>query len=567
MTEESGLMIIFFIVLFAAAAYMFIQNNRARKRFLLRQIQKGWGTVPEREYSYEELESISQYAKRIRKDQFYIDDTTWNDLDMESIFLLMNNTMSSCGEDYLYASLRLPRFDGETLEERERLAEFFRTHETERVALQKIFAKIGKIKDISITEYIYRISEVERKGRGKYILLALLSLSSIVTLFIQPLFGVVFFLTVTAVNVFIHMKDSAEIEPYFASLSCILRILYASDSLKKLRIPEIEGYLKRIEQDAVSMKGIKKKARMLTNKKGMEDFIALLASYVNSFFLLDFIQFYGALKEYDGHQKEVEDLIEQIGILDSAIAIASFREYLPLYTVPEFRTGHEVTMEVSDLYHPLVSNPVANSISVSGGTLVTGSNASGKSTFLKNIAVNAILAQTVHTCVASAYQANMFKVMTSMALRDDLQGGESYYIVEIRSIKRILDEAKKGTPMLCIVDEVLRGTNTIERIAASSRILYALNQPHVLSFAATHDIELSYILEEVYTNFHFEEEICQDDVKFNYLLMPGRATSRNAIALLEMIGYDKSLIRDAREAAEDFETEGVWKNLKGREDR
>lgn len=92
--------------------------------------------------------------------------------------------------------------------------------------------------------------------------------------------------------------------------------------------------------------------------------------------------------------------------------------------------------------------------------------------------------------------------MTSMALRDDLSGGESYFIVEIRSLKRILDESRKQEPLLCIIDEVLRGTNTIERIAASSRILSALNRDWILPFAATHDIELSYILDRQYRNYH-----------------------------------------------------------------
>ena len=146
------------------------------------------------------------------------------------------------------------------------------------------------------------------------------------------------------------------------------------------------------------------------------------------------------------------------------------------------------------------------SISAKGGILVTGSNASGKSTFLKNIAINAILAQTIGTCVCSSYRAPFFRVLTSMALRDDLSEGDSYFIVEIKSMKRILDESQKNVPMLCIIDEVLRGTNTIERIAASSRILGSLVKEYVLAFAATHDIELTYILEGVYTNYHFEEE-------------------------------------------------------------
>ena len=108
------------------------------------------------------------------------------------------------------------------------------------------------------------------------------------------------------------------------------------------------------------------------------------------------------------------------------------------------------------------------------------------------------------------------------------------------------------------MDEVLRGTNTIERIAASSRILRSLVKENVLPLAATHDIELSYILEDVYENYHFEEEIVENDVLFNYLLKEGRATSRNAIKLLEIIGYDKHIVEEAQAAAKKFEDTGSW---------
>ena len=218
-------------------------------------------------------------------------------------------------------------------------------------------------------------------------------------------------------------------------------------------------------------------------------------------------------------------------------------------------------MEVEDLYHPLLSEAVANSFSVEGGTLVTGSNASGKSTFLKNVAMNAILAQTIGVCTCSSYQAPFFKVMTSMSLRDNIESGESYFIVEIKSLKRILDASKKPEPLLCVIDEVLRGTNTIERIAASSRILAKLDQKWILSFAATHDIELSYILEHRYANYHFEEEVKEKEVVFSYILKKGRATSRNAIKLLNMLEYDPEIVADAAKAASDFEKNGVWKTL------
>ena len=154
------------------------------------------------------------------------------------------------------------------------------------------------------------------------------------------------------------------------------------------------------------------------------------------------------------------------------------------------------------------------------------------------------------TVCSHRYKSCYLRVMTSMALRDDLQSGESYYIVEIKSLNRILEATRETTPLLCVIDEVLRGTNTIERIAASSNILAALCREHVLSFAATHDIELSYMLKSLYTNYHFEEEVKEHDVVFNYLLKKGRATTRNAIRLLEMIGYDQKIIENAKRAAE-----------------
>ena len=157
-------------------------------------------------------------------------------------------------------------------------------------------------------------------------------------------------------------------------------------------------------------------------------------------------------------------------------------------------------------------------IDVNGSFLLSGENASGKSTFIKAAALNAILAQTIHTVCAKSYQASFFKVFTSMALTDNLFESESYYIVEIKSLKRILDAIEDNIPVLCFVDEVLRGTNTVERIAASSRILHSVANANALMFAATHDIELTYMLENSFENYHFEEKVLENQVLFDYQL-------------------------------------------------
>lgn len=239
------------------------------------------------------------------------------------------------------------------------------------------------------------------------------------------------------------------------------------------------------------------------------------------------------------------------------------------WCAPEFFVGEGLQMEEG--YHPLLSKPVKNGIVTKRGVLLTGSNASGKSTFLKTVALNAILAQTIHTCAADRYRAPFYHVYSSMTLRDDLDSGESYYIVEIKALKRILDAASEGEgQILCFVDEVLRGTNTVERIAASTQILKSLGRMErghsmkrghsmgILCFAATHDIELTELLQDDFDNYHFEEDVRDGDVFFNYKLKEGKATTRNAIKLLELMGYDKEVIKKATDQAEHFTRFGVW---------
>jgi len=245
--------------------------------------------------------------------------------------------------------------------------------------------------------------------------------------------------------------------------------------------------------------------------------------------------------------------------LDAMCAVASFRTMLREYCLPEFTENKQYT--AVELYHPFLTEPVPATMQTTKSVLITGSNASGKSTFIKAAAMNAILAQTIHTVCAKQYQASFFKVMTSMALTDNLFGNESYYIVEIKSLKRILDETNGKVPVLCFVDEVLRGTNTVERIAASSRILHSIANSNALMFAATHDIELTYMLKEYFENYHFEEQILENNILFDYQLKSGRANSQNAIALLGVLGYPEEIINKARKTAAHFLEKGEWETI------
>lgn len=549
-----------------AAAVIIVRAEHKRKKAVMRKIRRIYGQVPEREYETGDIERIALYFRRKQSQGFCIDDITWNDLDMDRIFMLVNQTVSSPGEDVLYDMMRRPLFSEEEVQEREKLIGFFAEETEKREELQYLLSSVGKTRLGSLSETVLAISKAPRVNTKIHIfMLILLLLALFIAVPASPLYGFFLFLVLGVVNMMIYYasKDYKLIEMYLDSFVSLLRMLSAADKMETVDWEQTRKQMDAIRDGKKAFAGLRKKAVFLTGKNdGTGDFLQAILDYVRMVFHVDILAYNSILREVGNKTDKIIEMIDNMGELDAAISIASFREILPLKCRPIFTSGKEVCLETEDLYHPLISEPVANSITARGGVLVTGSNASGKSTFLKNIAINSILAQTICTCTAASYRAPFLKVMTSMALRDDLSGGESYFIVEIKSLKRILDESRKKEPLLCIIDEVLRGTNTIERIAASSRILKELGRPHVLSFAATHDIELSYILNGIYENYHFEEEVLEKEVVFNYLLKPGRATTRNAIRLLEMLGYDEALVEDAGRAAAEFEQTGVWKMLK-----
>jgi len=309
-------------------------------------------------------------------------------------------------------------------------------------------------------------------------------------------------------------------------------------------------------------KKLRRGSALLAPSKPSGDFSDIGLDYIRMIFHVDLIKYNNLLDFFKKNRHVLNSMYEDIGFLDSMIAVASFRELLPLYCEPRLEKASKPFIHVDDLYHPLIEAPVLNSINESRSVLITGSNASGKSTFIKNLALNAILAQTIFTSVSRGYNASFFMIFSSMALKDNILGKESYYIVETKSLKRIIERINDEIPVLCCIDEVLRGTNTLERIAASSRILSYMQRGNTLVFAATHDIELTHILENEYANYHFQERIEGREIIFDYKLYEGRAVSKNAIKLLDMLNFPAEITAAAGQAAEEFLTKGEWSRIK-----
>ncbi len=546
--------VIVLIILFVFIKGIFDEKQKEKK--FIQDLYQNYGQFPNREYEINQYNSIRKYFDK-HKDGFFIDDITWNDLDMDAVFMQMNHTYSSAGEEYLYYTLRTPFMEEAPLKSREEKVRYFMENEEERVKMQVLFAKTGKTGKFSLYDYLDYLDAVENISNGKHYFCIIAFLISILLIFVNGSLGLLFTIGIICYNMVTYFRSKGDIEPYIVSFGYIMRMLSMAEQIIKTDVPVLVNEQNELKQLIKKFNKFKRGSHWLmapNRMNGAGDPLSILMDYIRMMFHTDIIQFNKMMRELRGHKEDVDGIVGIAGSIETAIAIGAYRTSLEEYCVPEFSNG----ILLEDGYHPLIQNPVKNSIETGKGVLLTGSNASGKSTFLKTMAVNAILAQTIYTCAAKRYRGEFYHIYTSMALRDSLGNGESYYIVEIKSLKRIIDAGGKGQRILCFVDEVLRGTNTVERIAASTQILRSFAGKNTMCFAATHDIELTRLLEEDYENYHFEEEVKDGDVLFNYELQKGRARTRNAIKLLGVMGYETDIIKKADKMAEDFLKNGIW---------
>ncbi|MDP4092973.1 MAG: DNA mismatch repair protein MutS [Bacillota bacterium] len=549
------------LVIVAAIVISFIASKvtKANKRSSLRlKISSQWGKKAERKYTDEDFSSISSFYKNVSElgeNRNIIDDITWYDLDMDNVFKRLNSTQSNIGEEYLYNLLRRPSFDQTVLEERDRLVNLFGNKKLIREKLQFIFASLGKAKFVNISDYFFGKAEHYSSNVFIYKLLSAAALISPFLLIFNIGFGFTMIIITFIINMLIHYRLKNIIGAQLEILAYIIGMTSSAKKIVKENIPELKQYNAILEENIRDIKKITRKAFYIFSVNNGDIF----TEYFRIILLREAIDYESIMNTIYKHNEQFKKVYETIGLLDSMISIASFRKSISYYTVPKLNTGSDNrALDFKEIYHPLISDPVTNSLSTSDSVLLTGSNASGKSTFLKTVALNAIFAQTIYTCLAKEYSSGRFMVFSSMALKDNLFNNESYFIVEIKSLKRILDYLNEDVPCLCFIDEVLRGTNTVERVSASSQILYSLSKSNCLCFAATHDIELTNILNKNYKNFHFQEKIEDNKIIFDYKLYEGKSMTRNAIKLLGIMGYEDKVVKLAEDRANKFISQGKW---------
>ena len=231
-----------------------------------------------------------------------------------------------------------------------------------------------------------------------------------------------------------------------------------------------------------------------------------------------------------------------LGQIDASIAIACALEFSSVHCLPELSSAPLI--DIAGGCHPLLAHPTCNSLRLDGrSALIAGSNMAGKTTMIKMVRTNIILGRSLGFCVASRAIIPQSTVMASIRNEHSVESGKSHYFGEIERLHAFIECARQQRSWVFIIDELFSGTNTIEHIAIARAVLEQLGKDAQV-LVTTHDVELQQDLSGDYDLYHFQEN---PDIEgfFDYRLRPGAAVERNAIRLLDRVGFPREIVARA----------------------
>ncbi|MFV8376827.1 MutS-related protein [Flavobacterium sp. LB1P62] len=283
---------------------------------------------------------------------------------------------------------------------------------------------------------------------------------------------------------------------------------------------------------------LKQLASLFSNMDSIGNFVTGLL--FNGTFLFNFHVLKGLIEWKKDHTEALEDWLEVIGEFEMLNSLANLSYNNPEFVFPNLNTNYEI--DFTNLGHPLLNKEtrVGNDVSFNPESfmILTGSNMSGKSTFLRSLGINIVLSGIGSPVCASQANIHPLPVLVSMRLSDSLSDSESYFFAEIKRLKLIMDELENRSAFI-LLDEILRGTNSDDKRNGTIEVVKKVIQKKAIGAIATHDIEVCLTRNEypnVLTNKCFEVEIINDDLHFDYKLRNGICKNRSATFLMKKMG-------------------------------
>lgn len=516
-------------------------SGRSRR---LRECRERWG-VPQPE-RYRDFAAIAAYHRLTSDTSASLSDKTWHDLDMDALYSRIENSVTPIGRQYLYRRLRTTATDQASLDSQSQVTEALRQRTDLRETLQYHLLALTRPTADSLTTLLFDRPPNAAVSALLVFSLSVLSLVAIVLTVVHPVWFPLL-LALLTVNFVITEKYSHGLYAYSQGLSNLVTLL--SVGLRLGRVPGADDLppLQALRSQRATIRALRQKFRLLAFvRAGTNDLVNTLSFYLNVLCLLDLVVFLGSIRNLNRHREALVVVFEEVASVDAALSVGSYLESVRAWCRPVL--ARDAGLRLEDAYHPLLQDPKVNSIHVlDESVLVTGTNMAGKTTFIKTVGVNVLLGQTIGICHARAAGFERYSVHASIRRQDSLAQGKSYYLVEIEEILAFLQPREAGRPRpLLLIDEIFRGTNTIERIAASATVLRALASTNTV-FVTTHDVELQGLLAN-YRMCHFRETPDLDQI-FDYQLREGPSDARNAIKLLGLLGYPRELVDQAQDLA------------------
>jgi len=525
-----------------------ISFNRRKKQN--ERLKESFGKFKDDSFDFKNIE---KYFKSKDNSKVYqvLSDKTCNDLDFNDLFMFLDRTSSRVGQQYLYNKLRTIEVNGQTKQDENLINELAKNADL-RISIQE---KINKLNH-NDAYYITTLFQSKHINPPSWFfvvkLLALASLVSLILSFFNSLFLIVL-VGVFSVNFVLHYWNKNNLVQYVSSIPQLLKLNHVASDLFNNRLlkeinPNLPKSIKIINEVKSSMSFFQLEAKL----QGEFEVIAwLFFEFFKTMFLLEPLLLFGVLKRLNTKRDEIENVFKFVGHIDMLISIASLRKGLDTFCLPIINDNKIIA---KDLSHPLIFNCTTNSISISEKSiLLTGSNMSGKTSFIRAIGINVITGLTINTCFAKSMTFPLLKVFSAIRITDDLLNDKSYYFEEVLTIKEMLIESMNGGKNLFLLDEIFKGTNTVERISAGKSVLSALTSANNIVLVSTHDIELTDMLSKEYELYHFSEIVNNKTVGFDYKLKKGKLKNRNAIRILEINGYPKKVLKEAIEIAKELD--------------
>jgi hypothetical protein len=535
---------------------MFNNTKKTKKR-----LTDAYGKIKTDSFNFDLIE---KYFRKIRHsdESQSLTDKTCKDLDFNELFMFVDRTTSKIGQQYLYNKLRTIPLHRYSEELQERLVEKIGSDSALRLKIQLVLDKLTS----SYSYYVASLFQDEQlKEPVWFFLVRILSFTAIFSILMLPFIPQALFilLPVVITNMVIHFWNKRNIVEYVASVPQLLKLNDTAKELLKLDIfrsgkETIYDSIKCIDKVRNKMQYFKLEAKL---ESDMEMAVWALMELIKSVFLIEPLFLFSALKQLETKRKEIEDVFCFVGMVDSLVSIASLRNGLTVWCKPEIDSSKKV-FNVTEVYHPMIVDCVPNSINTDGKSiLITGSNMSGKTSFIRTIALNTITAQTLNTCFAEKFCMSNFMIYSAIRISDDLMNDKSYYFEEVLTIKDMIGNSRKDVANMFLLDEIFKGTNTVERISAGKAVLSYLDTDNNIVLVSTHDIELADMLRDSYQLYHFSEKVDNNTVDFDYKIKPGKLRNRNAIKILEINNYPSEIINEAIEISKTLDKKSPGSNI------